>query len=287
MFTAFGESGPTSTQLRLILELLASRRDITWDSSDDNESDSEEDEVFDSSDDDDAVALFESDADFLAFLRSIVPPRKVVKDVPCKFFLMGRCRAGDSCEYSHDVTPPSTPTSLGTTPLTAPVTTREADTRNPSSRPPCKFFAQGWCMKGDHCMFAHGSSVPATAPTEEDGGGDCSICYENVRQSSKLFGLLPGCDHVFCIDCIRTWRDQAKQDDDTPYSPAPTTSTLRVCPMCRTPSHFVIPSKVWPRDTKHKREIQTAYVEKLKKIPCKYKYQVGMCPFGAHCFYKH
>jgi len=32
---------------------------------------------------------------------------------------------------------------------------------------------------------------------------DCGICLENVLQKGLQFGLLDGCDHLFCVECIR------------------------------------------------------------------------------------
>ena len=44
-------------------------------------------------------------------------------------------------------------------------------------------------------------------------GKSCGICLETVLQkkgdkAARRFGILPGCKHVFCIGCIRTWREQ-------------------------------------------------------------------------------
>ena len=38
----------------------------------------------------------------------------------------------------------------------------------------------------------------------------CSICFENIISSSstKKFGILPSCNHTFCLGCITKWRKQ-------------------------------------------------------------------------------
>jgi E3 ubiquitin-protein ligase makorin len=40
----------------------------------------------------------------------------------------------------------------------------------------------------------------------------CSICFDTIlektSQSEQRFGILPMCNHVFCLACIRKWRQQ-------------------------------------------------------------------------------
>ena len=48
----------------------------------------------------------------------------------------------------------------------------------------------------------------------------------------RVAGLLSGCDHTFCLDCIRVWRARL----DLPRE------TVRACPMCREESFLVVPS---------------------------------------------
>jgi len=35
---------------------------------------------------------------------------------------------------------------------------------------------------------------------------ECVICLEKVLKNGKQFGILDGCDHTFCLNCIRNWR---------------------------------------------------------------------------------
>ncbi|QEJ79138.1 E3 ubiquitin-protein ligase p28-like protein [Goatpox virus] len=61
---------------------------------------------------------------------------------------------------------------------------------------------------------------------------ECAVCLENVydkEYDSMYFGILPGCDHVFCIECINIW----KKENST-------------CPVCRNEFLFVIKSRFFP-----------------------------------------
>lgn len=74
----------------------------------------------------------------------------------------------------------------------------------------------------------------------------CGVCFETIMEKSsreQRFGILPNCNHCFCLTCIRKWR-QAKQFDN---------KIIRACPECRVPSDFVCPSMYWV-DTKEEKE---------------------------------
>lgn len=63
---------------------------------------------------------------------------------------------------------------------------------------------------------------------------------------------------------------------------------LRTCPVCRTPSWFVTPSRTWPGTSEEKAATREAYMGKLATIDCKhFAFGDGTCPFGASCFYRH
>lgn len=41
----------------------------------------------------------------------------------------------------------------------------------------------------------------------------CGVCFEVIMEktsSEQRFGILPNCNHCFCLGCIRKWR-QARQ----------------------------------------------------------------------------
>jgi len=51
------------------------------------------------------------------------------KLVPCRYFKMGQCQKGNSCQFSHDLDIKGTP--------------------------PCVYFLRGYCAKGNKCTFRH------------------------------------------------------------------------------------------------------------------------------------
>jgi len=221
--------------------------------------------------------------------------------VPCKFYLMGRCnRLG--CRFSHQCTVPSSPSRPSTSTqslssgsssaTTATTSARETDstlatpiagtshstTLPQTSSKACKFFQIGACFKGENCHYSH--AIEIVRPDKKDEpvmDYECAICYENITEKKRRFGILTGCDHMFCLECIRTWRRNYDLD----------TSVIRACPICRKPSHYVIPSDHFV-EGQDKTELENNYKNQLKLISCKY-YDggKGTCPFGHSCFYLH
>ena len=171
----------------------------------------------------------------------------------------------------------------------------------------CVFAISGKCRFSSACRNVHGLQCPRcllyclhptdldrnevhineclmsnSAPrvlTTEDEDRECGICYEPVRgKADPRFGLL-ACEHVFCLQCIRTWR--SKQSTTT-------AENLRSCPMCRTVSYFVTPSTEWVMDGERKARIIEEYKKNLGLIACAhFNYGEGSCPFGSSCFYEH
>ena len=66
---------------------------------------------------------------------------------------------------------------------------------------------------------------------------------------------------------------------------------LRCCPVCRKATHYITPSKVWPRTPEEKDLIVGQYKARLASIDCKYWERSlpgdKRCPFGTSCFYRH
>ncbi|KAI0741936.1 hypothetical protein C8Q80DRAFT_1286496, partial [Daedaleopsis nitida] len=138
-------------------------------------------------------------------------------------------------------------------------------------------------------MLVHSCSAPkpgssATASSHNDDDGDlCSICYEKP----DAYGLLMGCSHVFCMPCIKNWRNS--QGKSTDILEAGTTKT---CPMCRASSRFVTPSTVfYAEGDSKKHETAQKYKASMARIKCKHfeksPANKRFCPFGKECFYKH
>nr|BAC77412.1 makorin ring-zinc-finger protein [Pisum sativum]BAC81564.1 makorin RING finger protein [Pisum sativum] len=118
---------------------------------------------------------------------------------------------------------------------------------------------------------------------------ECNVCLEHVlskpKPSERKFGLLPECDHAFCLSCIRNWRNSAPSSE---FETGNNINTVRTCPVCRQLSYFVIPSGIWYTTKEEKQEIIDNYKANCRLIDCKhFESGNGNCPFGASCFYKH
>ena len=118
----------------------------------------------------------------------------------------------------------------------------------------------------------------------------------------KKFGLLTACDHIFCINCLRTWRfeqkkkadaeqhSQSQQQQQRPNDDVFSSSMsqrVRACPECRQVSDFVVPSDRYVTGTEKQKAI-SEYQARLSCIQCKrFDGTLGSCPFGKDCFYAH
>ena len=112
----------------------------------------------------------------------------------------------------------------------------------------------------------------------ESEGKECGICLEIVLAKGNQFGVLSGCNHTFCLTCIREWRSVEELDK----------SVKRSCPLCRCESHLVVPSSYVPADDDEKAQLVDGYRARLARIPCKhFREGSGECPFGTSCFYEH
>lgn len=142
-----------------------------------------------------------------------------------------------------------------------------------SSQVACKYFLAGICMYGTQCAYSH-QGVKAS----KEADVECGVCLENPKAKGSRFGMLENCDHVFCLQCIRAWRKQHEQDKQN----------LRMCPLCRNESGFVVPCDRLISDPDEKAAEIASYKEEMSKIPCKlFDAGNGTCPFGASCFYEH
>ncbi|CAM9249581.1 unnamed protein product [Chrysoparadoxa australica] len=170
----------------------------------------------------------------------------------------------------------------------------EADVKEqPKEERVCRYFLAGNCRYGLSCRDVHLAGEGGSAEEEaeamrkelaESESAQCGVCYERIKEVSSQFGLLTGCNHTYCLGCIRSWRDSSHEGREAPNSKA----TVQKCPICRVPSHFVVPSPVIVVDPDRKARVIEQYKAKLRKIPCKY-FEDGKrrCPFGVSCFYAH
>ncbi|CAF0858055.1 unnamed protein product [Didymodactylos carnosus] len=106
---------------------------------------------------------------------------------------------------------------------------------------------------------------------------DCGICLENVPNSKRLFGILDNCDHVFCYECIVGWKRSKYSNHES----------ARSCPVCKTRSSFITPSKHWFENKDDKYKIVKKHKNHLKTLPCRYYLRHGFCRFSDRCLYDH
>jgi E3 ubiquitin-protein ligase makorin len=113
------------------------------------------------------------------------------------------------------------------------------------------------------CIAAHEKEMEIAFSIQRSKEKTCGICFDIVWEKDgreQRFGILPNCNHCFCLECIRTWR-QAKQFDN---------KIIRACPECRTCSDFVCPSSFWVDNPEEKQQLITKYKSALSEKDCKY-----------------
>ncbi|XP_030375100.1 probable E3 ubiquitin-protein ligase makorin-1 [Scaptodrosophila lebanonensis] len=131
------------------------------------------------------------------------------------------------------------------------------------------------------CLQQHEQAMELSFAIARSKDKTCGICFDIIMEKAgreKRFGILPNCNHIFCLECIRRWR-QAKQFEH---------KITRACPECRVSSDFVCPSAFWVETKEEKDKLLNDYRSALGAKDCKYfKKGDGKCPFGNKCFYKH
>lgn len=102
----------------------------------------------------------------------------------------------------------------------------------------CRYWLKGLCKFGNKCRFKHELSKSIVSQEESDiiqreietrstihlNDKECSICMEKVIAKGKQFGILMTCEHPFCLECIRQWRNDASKTSK---------DNARSCPICR------------------------------------------------------
>lgn len=87
----------------------------------------------------------------------------------------------------------------------------------------------------------------------------CGICLDVIMdkesRKSRRFGILENCLHVYCIECIRTWRNSNFDKKNK-----------RGCPQCRIKSDFVIPSEYFYDEKEEKVKLINEYKDALRYI---------------------
>ena len=75
---------------------------------------------------------------------------------------------------------------------------------------------------------------------------------------------------------------------DFVFTQASVEEAVRTCPLCRTPTHAIVPSKVFPASKEIKDRLVLEYRDHLAQLECKhFNHGDGACPFGVSCFYRH
>ena len=108
----------------------------------------------------------------------------------CPFYLMGECRYGDQCAYVHGIS-----CELCDQPTLHPSHERQRRSHQKT------------------CMEQHEAEMEQAFAVAKSKDRTCGICMEVVMDKPKgenRFGIMPNCNHCFCLPCLRKWR-QAKQ----------------------------------------------------------------------------
>ena len=204
-----------------------------------------------------APTLKSAPVDTASSEKDAKPPAVARAPPLCRFFILqGDCRYGEDCHFSH--------------------TLPEGGITEARKQIPCRFYLQGNCRYGDRCELRHGTQEELE--NEALHQNICGICLEPVgSEYNKRFGLLEECSHVYCMDCIMSWRKEGSRE----------AQDRRVCPSCRKKSLFIIPS--WEYCVgEEKKRVMNMYKAKLSKLPCKrFDGTLGSCPFGRDCFHAH
>ena len=62
------------------------------------------------------------------------------------------------------------------------------------------------------CLQHHEQAMELSFAIAQSKDKTCGICFDTIMEKTgreKRFGILPNCSHIFCLECIRKWR-QAK-----------------------------------------------------------------------------
>ncbi|XP_056130652.1 makorin, ring finger protein, 4 isoform X2 [Lampris incognitus] len=108
----------------------------------------------------------------------------------------------------------------------------------------------------------------------------CGICmekvYDKMSPDARRFGVLPNCNHSYCLECIVTWRKTKDLQEEV----------IKSCPQCRVKSAFYVPHNYWV-EGQAKEALITTFKEKCSKRRCVYYMRHGCCPFKSECIYWH
>jgi Zinc finger C-x8-C-x5-C-x3-H type (and similar)/Zinc finger, C3HC4 type (RING finger)/RNA-binding, Nab2-type zinc finger len=213
--------------------------------------------------------------------------------IPCPHYGRGICRYGSMCRLAHSQL------STGDFLLSSQESQHQIRPYQEQSSTPDDFDDRKMPAVSSDNPNPDSQDLPEIASSENT----CGICLEplgqtrnnkgEIKHNRKKFGLLSACDHIFCIQCLRTWRFQQKKETSNEGRNNPTaedatgSDRVRACPLCRQPSDFIVPSDRFCVG-QEKEQVVAAYKARLSCTPCKrFTGKLGSCPFGADCFYAH
>lgn len=140
-----------------------------------------------------------------------------------------------------------------------------------------KWHATAW---GSDKQGAHGVNLELRHALLRSAKVVCCMCFETVYEKEKLgqrvFGILPHCNHQYCLSCISGWRKAV-----IPRGP-----TVKKCPQCQIWSPYHIASPIWLEEKIMKDRLELAYRAFMKSIPCS-RFSRGFCLYRNRCFYGH
>nr|XP_005988540.2 PREDICTED: probable E3 ubiquitin-protein ligase makorin-1 [Latimeria chalumnae] len=121
-----------------------------------------------------------------------------------------------------------------------------------------------------------------SAAYERSKNVTCGICMDRVYEKShpgeRKFGILPNCNHAYCVSCIKKWRKSKDFQSEI----------IKSCPECRVKSSYFIPHKYWIIDMNQKQKLIENFRARTSKIRCKFFVRGnGRCPFKSECIYLH
>jgi len=94
--------------------------------------------------------------------------------------------------------------------------------------------------------------------------------------SREKYGLLEGCEHVVCMACVMSWRQNKQVSREARLG----------CPVCRVVSYIVVP---WPKPAvgDEKLAIFAQHRERCNATPCKWSTRGLPCPAGKEYLFDH
>lgn len=130
----------------------------------------------------------------------------------------------------------------------------------------CHYYKAGNCLYGSRCKNLHISRKDIDDDDQENAAEvstpppECGICLASAPEKG-IYGLLNNCSCVFCLECIRSWRKEGLSFEGA--------NQVRLCPLCRNTSYYLVPSRVVPSTPLKKERLLQSYRASLAAIPCK------------------